>query len=150
MTNNLWTLGQQYFVLRRMPPPGSDAAKAKAEAEKPKVDPKTLAPKPGQKPTRAKGPKAATLAPESTVSAAGASGGATDGGGPDTTATPGETTPGKSTPAKATPAKAANARAGGAKAGTPRAGAPGTGSPPATPAGKGGSTAPPRAKRKRR
>src|SRR5688572_29292255 len=69
MTNNLWTLGQQFFVLRKMPPPGSDAAKAKAEAEKPKVDPKTLAPKPGQKPVRAKGPKAASLAPTSTVAA---------------------------------------------------------------------------------
>src|SRR3712207_7381871 len=47
-TNNLWTLGQQYFILRKMPPPGSDAAKAKAAAEKPAVDPKTLAPKPGR------------------------------------------------------------------------------------------------------
>ena len=25
-TNNLWTLGQQFFILRKMPPPGSDAA----------------------------------------------------------------------------------------------------------------------------
>src|SRR3712207_8629257 len=49
-TNNLWTLGQQYFILRKMPPPGSDAAKARAAAEKPAVDPKALAPRPGAKP----------------------------------------------------------------------------------------------------
>ena len=53
-TNNLWTLGQQYFILRKLPPPGSDAAKAKAAADKPYVDPKTLAPKPGAKPVRGK------------------------------------------------------------------------------------------------
>ncbi|SOD95544.1 membrane protein insertase YidC [Blastococcus haudaquaticus] len=54
-TNNLWTLGQQFFILRKMPPPGSDAAKAKAAADKPVIDPKTLAPKPGAKPVRPKG-----------------------------------------------------------------------------------------------
>ena len=53
-TNNLWTLGQQFFILRKMPPPGSDADKAKAGAEKPVVDPRTLAPKPGAKPVRPK------------------------------------------------------------------------------------------------
>jgi YidC/Oxa1 family membrane protein insertase len=53
-TNNLWTLGQQYFILRKMPPPGSDAHKAKVAAEKPAIDPKTLAPKPGAKPVRPK------------------------------------------------------------------------------------------------
>ena len=53
-TNNLWTLGQQFFILRKMPPPGSDAAKAKAAAEKPAIDPRTLAPKPGAKPVRTK------------------------------------------------------------------------------------------------
>ena len=54
-TNNLWTLGQQFFILRKMPPPGSDAAKAKAAEGKPVIDPKTLAPKPGAKPVRPKG-----------------------------------------------------------------------------------------------
>ena len=53
-TNNLWTLGQQYFILRKMPPPGSDAAKAKAAADKPVVDARTLAPRPGAKPVRPK------------------------------------------------------------------------------------------------
>jgi YidC/Oxa1 family membrane protein insertase len=59
-TNNLWTLGQQFFILRKMPPPGSDAAKAKAAADKPVVDPKTLAPKPGAKPVRSKPARPAT------------------------------------------------------------------------------------------
>jgi YidC/Oxa1 family membrane protein insertase len=53
-TNNLWTLGQQFFILRKMPPPGSDAYKAKAGTEKPVVDSRTLAPKPGAKPVRPK------------------------------------------------------------------------------------------------
>ncbi|WP_205730070.1 membrane protein insertase YidC [Blastococcus sp. TF02-8] len=68
MTNNLWTLGQQFFILRKMPPPGSDAAKAKAAADKPAVDPRALAPKPGAKPVRTKGGRA-TVAPASTTSA---------------------------------------------------------------------------------
>jgi YidC/Oxa1 family membrane protein insertase len=53
-TNNLWTLGQQFFILRKMPPPGSPAALAKAAAENPPIDPRTLAPKPGAKPVRTK------------------------------------------------------------------------------------------------
>jgi YidC/Oxa1 family membrane protein insertase len=60
VTNNAWTFGQQFFILRKMPPPGSPAAKAKAAAEKPAVDPRTLAPKPGAKPVRAKGTRTAT------------------------------------------------------------------------------------------
>lgn len=56
--NNLWTLGQQFYILKKMPPPGSRSALAKAEAERPKIDPKELAPKPGAKPVR--GPKSRT------------------------------------------------------------------------------------------
>ena len=41
---DLWTLGQQFFILRKLTPPGSAAHKAKADADKPYVDPKTLAP----------------------------------------------------------------------------------------------------------
>lgn len=67
VVNNAWTFGQQFFILRKMPPPGSAAAKAKADAGKPVVDPKTLAPKPGAKPVRPKQGKPATVAPESTV-----------------------------------------------------------------------------------
>src|SRR5215213_4133795 len=70
-TNNLWTLGQQFFILRKMPPPGSDAAKAKAAGDKPVVDPRTLAPKPGAKPVRSKAgrPAGASAATSPTPSA---------------------------------------------------------------------------------
>src|SRR3954470_17271146 len=44
VTNNAWTFGQQFFILRKMPPPGSPAAVAKAAEGKPVVDPRTLAP----------------------------------------------------------------------------------------------------------
>jgi YidC/Oxa1 family membrane protein insertase len=66
-TNNLWTLGQQFFILRKLPPPGSAAHKAKADADKPYVDPKTLAPKPGAKPVRGKPGRAATAAAPSST-----------------------------------------------------------------------------------
>jgi YidC/Oxa1 family membrane protein insertase len=59
-TNNLWTLGQQFFILRKLPPVGSDAHKAKLAGDKPAIDPKTLAPKPGAKPVRTKGGRPAT------------------------------------------------------------------------------------------
>jgi YidC/Oxa1 family membrane protein insertase len=79
-TNNLWTLGQQFFILRKLPPPGSDAAKAKAAADKPVVDPRTLAPKPGAKPVRTKPSRPATPPAASTPS--------TDTTGPDGAAPP--------------------------------------------------------------
>ncbi len=60
LTNNLWTMGQQFFILRKMPPPGSPAAQAKAAADKPAVDPRALAPRPGAKPVRAKGGRPAS------------------------------------------------------------------------------------------
>ncbi|WP_369130489.1 membrane protein insertase YidC [Modestobacter roseus] len=67
-TNNLWTMGQQFYILKKLPPPGSPAALAKAAADKPQIDPKALAPKPGAKPVRPKpGRPAAAAAPESTV-----------------------------------------------------------------------------------
>jgi YidC/Oxa1 family membrane protein insertase len=61
LTNNLWTLGQQFYILKKLPPPGSPAAKAGAGADKPVIDPKTLAPKPGAKPVRGKGGRAADV-----------------------------------------------------------------------------------------
>ncbi|WP_249523655.1 membrane protein insertase YidC, partial [Modestobacter marinus] len=67
-TNNLWTLGQQFYILKKLPPPGSPAALAKAAADKPQIDPKALAPKPGAKPVRPKsGSRGATAAPASTA-----------------------------------------------------------------------------------
>lgn len=50
LTNNLWTMGQQFYILKRMPPKGAPGT----EAKKPKVDPKVLAPKPGAKPVHPK------------------------------------------------------------------------------------------------
>ncbi|MQA33444.1 membrane protein insertase YidC [Modestobacter roseus] len=66
-TNNLWTMGQQFYILKKLPPPGSPAALAKAAADKPQIDPKALAPKPGAKPVRPKPGRPAAAAPESTV-----------------------------------------------------------------------------------
>jgi YidC/Oxa1 family membrane protein insertase len=134
MTNNLWTLGQQFFILRKMPPPGSPAAKAKAEAEKPKIDPKTLAPKPGQKPVRTKPAKPTTLAPESTVGQDGIPVDASTDAATPTDATPTEASPNGASPTQA---------AGQKKPATPR---PGQNPPP----GRGGSPAASRGKRKRR
>jgi YidC/Oxa1 family membrane protein insertase len=80
-TNNLWTLGQQFFILRKMPPPGSDAAKAKAAAEKPAIDPKLLAPKPGAKPVRPKGGRPASPTSDATPTATTSPDGGTPDGG---------------------------------------------------------------------
>jgi YidC/Oxa1 family membrane protein insertase len=81
-TNNLWTLGQQFFILRKMPPPGSDAAKGKADADKPAIDPRTLAPKPGAKPVRSK-PRATPAAPAEDSAATSPSDGASPAAAPD-------------------------------------------------------------------
>ena len=54
-TNNLWTMGQQFYILHRHPHP--DAAKKDG---KPAIDPKLLAPKPGQKPIKPKTRRPAT------------------------------------------------------------------------------------------
>jgi YidC/Oxa1 family membrane protein insertase len=132
VTNNAWTFGQQYFILRKMPPPGSPAAKAKADADKPAIDPKTLAPKPGAKPVRPKQGRPATAAPESTVD------GATDGAGSNGAGSNGAG-PNGATPTGATASGAADGRPGGAAGNGPRGGAGRAGQGPAN-----------RGKRKRR
>lgn len=43
--NNLWTIGQQFWVLKKMPPPGQTQSKLE-----PEVDRTKLAPRPGAKP----------------------------------------------------------------------------------------------------
>jgi YidC/Oxa1 family membrane protein insertase len=80
-TNNLWTLGQQFFILRKLPPPGSAAHKAKAAADKPAVDPRTLAPKPGAKPVRTKPGRPAETTATTTTTEATADGAAPPAGG---------------------------------------------------------------------
>lgn len=70
--NNLWTIGQQFWVLKRIPAPG---AKAKAESEV-EVDRTKLAPRPGAKP---QGKKARPAKPASAVEVIDGDGGSTDG-----------------------------------------------------------------------
>jgi YidC/Oxa1 family membrane protein insertase len=48
VSNNIWTMGQQYYIFKRIAQRDAETAEAAA------VDVKTLAPKPGQKPTQAK------------------------------------------------------------------------------------------------
>jgi YidC/Oxa1 family membrane protein insertase len=132
VTNNAWTFGQQFFILRKMPPPGSDAAKAKAAAGKPVVDPRTLAPKPGAKPVRPKQGRPATAAPESTV-------GSTVDGPVDNPVD----NPVDGAPNGATASGAADGRANGASAN-------GAGNGPRGGAGRAGQGPANRGKRKRR
>ena len=55
-TNTLWTLGQQFYILKKLPPPpGSPAAKEAEAAERAARGPQALAPKPGARPVRGKG-----------------------------------------------------------------------------------------------
>jgi YidC/Oxa1 family membrane protein insertase len=155
MTNNLWTLGQQFFILRKMPPPGSPGAKAKAAADKPAIDPKALAPKPGAKPVRTKGPRPAGGGVALTKDGGtvdGAVGGTVDGV-PDGTAAAGTAadgvgadgtgTPGTGTGATASGATASGGTASGRPGGASRASRPSNRAPHGRPAGTGG-------KRKRR
>ncbi|HEY6745666.1 MAG TPA: membrane protein insertase YidC [Mycobacteriales bacterium] len=60
-TNNLWSMGQQFYILKRMPHPN-----AKDDGVSPEVA-KALAPKPGQKPVRPKRTAAAVEAGDGTV-----------------------------------------------------------------------------------
>ena len=60
-TNNLWSMGQQFYILKRMPHPN-----AKADAISPEMA-KALAPKPGQKPVRPKRTASAVEVSDGTV-----------------------------------------------------------------------------------
>ncbi|TKJ26464.1 membrane protein insertase YidC [Blastococcus sp. CCUG 61487] len=118
VTNNAWTFGQQFFILRKMPPPGSAAALAKAAAEKPAIDPKTLAPKPGAKPVRPKPGRPAAAASGSTPATGNPAAGdsATDG---SPTGSPNGASDRASDRASGTPAGGAKnrPRSGGSRAG---------------------------------
>jgi YidC/Oxa1 family membrane protein insertase len=65
-TNNLWTIGQQFYVLKKMPPPGAPGGKV-IDDGKPPVDPKKLAPRPGAKPTKSSARPAAVTSAEPTA-----------------------------------------------------------------------------------
>lgn len=58
--NNLWTMGQQFYILHKHPPKSRvDLAKA----DRPTIDPKTLAPKPGARPTEPKNRRTPSASP---------------------------------------------------------------------------------------
>lgn len=89
-TNNVWTLGQQFYILRRMP------MKTPAIPErKPSVDPKSLAPKPGAKPVNPKGRRPASAPVRSSEDATAESSGGTEAtsAGAASAGTPDETSP---------------------------------------------------------
>jgi YidC/Oxa1 family membrane protein insertase len=156
-TNNLWTLGQQFYILRRMPmktPTGAE--------KKPTVDPKLLAPKPGAKPLHPKnrraqgtdqpavkqgdGADASGAGQPDRVSGDGAGGSKAVAKSVPGKAVPPDRTPPERTPAKkAGPAKAAPAGAdGGARqsgtAGTQQDGTAGTQQGGGADGTRGGST----------
>jgi YidC/Oxa1 family membrane protein insertase len=124
-TNNLWTMGQQFYILHRMPPPG-----AKKDGDRPAIDPKALAPRPGQKPVnpRARRP-ASPASPEAPAPAspAGRSTPGSDGSAPTGAA---------GTAGTAGAAKPANRRGRGTSPAGPAA-------PPAGRSGQAGSPAEP-------
>lgn len=112
-TNNLWTMGQQFYILKRMPHPN---------AQKTERDPavaKALAPKPGQKPVRPER-RAVTAA---------------DGDGDGTATGTAAPKPG----AKPAPGAKAPGKGAKGKAGETRAGANGKAAGPADGASAGGS-----------
>jgi YidC/Oxa1 family membrane protein insertase len=138
LTNNLWTLGQQFYILKKLPPPGSDAAKAKADAAKPAIDPKTLAPKPGAKPVRGKPglpPTTATTSPGTPTTPTSADGNGGDG--PSVSLSKGATASGDGGPSGGN--GSSNGTPAGKNANRPRSGRGGGGAGPAN-----------RGKRKRR
>jgi YidC/Oxa1 family membrane protein insertase len=148
-TNNIWTLGQQFYILRRMPvktPTGAE--------KKPSTDVKALAPKPGAKPLHPKNRRATAIGngsdpkPAEAVSDAGTSDAGTSDAGTSGTETPAKVTP----PAKATPAKADATKTAGTSSSAD--GARRTGSANGTPAkrtpAKSGGSRPKSGNKKRR
>ena len=117
-TNNLWTMGQQFYILKRMPHPNA------AKDTRPSIDAKLLAPKPGQKPIR----------PDRRASTAPAVDGGTAIPAPDgPTGTP---SAGKAQAAKAQPAKAPNGKAASTGKAAPIGKAAPTGKGTKAPGGK--------------
>ncbi|MGR7024577.1 membrane protein insertase YidC [Geodermatophilus sp. URMC 62] len=137
MTNNLWTLGQQFFILRKMPPPGSPAALAKAAADKPAVDPRTLAPRPGAKPVRTRGGRPASAGVDLGKDSTGV------GAGDDSTPDGGVQSPGVALTKGGSDADGAGVDGAGVdSAGADGAGVKGTGAHGSTAAGASGAAGP--------
>lgn len=67
--NNLWTMGQQFYILKKMPPTIPGAATERRST----VDPALLAPKPGAKPTQPKSRRTSTTGSTATTGSTGSS-----------------------------------------------------------------------------
>lgn len=137
-TNNLWTMGQQFYILKRMPHPNA------AKDTRPSVDAKALAPKPGQKPVRDRRPAAVLEATDGTPEP--------DAGAPAAPASGAKGPNGKSPTGKAAPGKAPTGRATPPNGRTPADGATadgatadGAAADAETPAAGSGATPAPRA-----
>ncbi|AUS78798.1 membrane protein insertase YidC [Actinoalloteichus sp. AHMU CJ021] len=76
LSNNTWTLGQQYFIYHRID--REEAAKKAAAAAKAEQSRKDLSPKPGQRPAKKKGPQPGQHGPAGTTPPSAPSGGAGD------------------------------------------------------------------------
>jgi len=121
VTNNFISMAQQFWVLKKMPPPNLQAKDATKEIS-PEVA-KALAPKPGVKPVNPKkGPKPKSETAPAPTDAAGSTDGTPTDGTP-TDGTPTDATPTGGTPTEAKPAPGVNGRAGeptGSGSGTSR------------------------------
>jgi YidC/Oxa1 family membrane protein insertase len=128
-TNNLWSMGQQFYILKRMPHPNATKDGVSPEAAK------ALAPKPGQKPVRPtkRAPQPAIDAAAAEDTTAAEDGAASNGASPSST-----TPPGKTPPAKAPTGKTPTGKTRAANGKAPAPGAkPGPGEEPAADATDG-------------
>jgi len=123
-TNNLWTMGQQFYILKRMPHPNAK------KDDRPAIDAKLLAPRPGQKPVRPErrtssstgsAGSTATAGSAGSAGATGATGASTAGESPNGKAPESRSADAPGTASPSTPSPAA--QSSGAK--SPGDGAPG-------------------------
>lgn len=117
-TNNIWTLGQQFYILRRMPMKTATGAE-----KKPTVDTKALAPRPGAKPLHPKNRRAQLATGADEQPAADTVDGADQAAANGSPATPAKGAAATRPVAKATPAKSASTRSNAAKSAAARAAA---------------------------
>jgi YidC/Oxa1 family membrane protein insertase len=137
-TNNLWTMGQQFYILHRHPHP--DAVKKKTEEEKPAIDPKLLAPRPGQKPVNPKARRLATPPPATPK--------ATAAGSKSADSTPAESKSAKSSAAESSAAESSAAESSAAESNEPVGSVDGSGpNSPSTGSPSGPPSAPRPARR---
>ncbi len=140
-TNNLWTMGQQFYILHRMPHPNA----AKADG-RPAAEAKALAPRPGQKPVNPRSRRPANAPPPPKEAQADSTEPA-DSPTESTQSTASSEPPGKPQPPK--PAGSVDGSSSGPPSGTPAASPPSAPRPARRPPGQRSSTTT-RPKKKRR